>query len=365
MGSVVGEKVTRCFERALERKLPALVLTCTGGARMQEGILSLMQMAKTSIACARLHEARLPYISVLTDPSTAGVMASYASLGDVLIAEPDALIGFAGPRVIEQTINQILPMGFQRSKFVLDHGFLDAVVHRRDLKEAIAHFLGLFLESLSMGGVHLEQNPEDWKNQYPDGSQESEARVLNGQGSGMEDEMTNVAPPPKRPKTTPPASAPKRPKTTPPASAPKRPKTTPPASAPKRPKTTPPASAPKRPKTTPPASAPKRPKTTPPASAPKRPKTTPPASAPKRPKTTPPASAPKRPKAASGSRRSTRAQTEKTTDSADRKDEDTSPTAMDNSTSTKTRPARSKTSRSKTSRSKTSRSKTKSLKKDD
>ncbi len=162
MGSVVGEKVTRTFERAIERGLPVIVVSCTGGARMQEGILSLMQMAKTSIACARLAEARLPYISILTDPTTAGVMASYASLGDVVIAEPEALIGFAGPRVIEQTINQILPRGFQRSDFVREHGFLDKVVRRHDLKPTVGRFLRLFLENLPAQGVRLEQDPSEW-----------------------------------------------------------------------------------------------------------------------------------------------------------------------------------------------------------
>jgi len=163
MGSVVGEKVTRTFERAVERGLPAVVVSCTGGARMQEGILSLMQMAKTSIACARLAEARLPYISVLTDPTTAGVMASYASLGDVILAEPEALIGFAGPRVIEQTINQILPRGFQRSDFVREHGFLDKVVHRRDLKITVGGLLRLFMTGLTrQNGVKLEQDPAEW-----------------------------------------------------------------------------------------------------------------------------------------------------------------------------------------------------------
>ncbi len=162
MGSVVGEKVTRTFERALQRRLPVLVVSCTGGARMQEGILSLMQMAKSSIACARLADARLPYFSVLTDPTTAGVMASYASLGDVILAEPDALIGFAGPRVIEQTINQILPRGFQRSDFVREHGFLDKVVHRRELKKTVGGLLRFFLEGLAAQGVKLEQQPSEW-----------------------------------------------------------------------------------------------------------------------------------------------------------------------------------------------------------
>jgi acetyl-CoA carboxylase carboxyl transferase subunit beta len=141
MGSVVGEKVTRSFERALRERLPVVMFCTSGGARMQEGILSLMQMAKTSIAAATLSQAGIPYISVLMNPTTAGVMASYASLGDVIIAEPDALVGFAGPRVIAQTINQILPKGFQKSEFVLEHGFIDVVAHRRDVKRIIASVL--------------------------------------------------------------------------------------------------------------------------------------------------------------------------------------------------------------------------------
>lgn len=144
MGSVVGERLTRIIEHAVENDLPVVIVSASGGARMQEGILSLMQMAKTSGALARLAEKRLPYISVLTNPSTAGVMASYASLGDVIIAEPDALIGFAGPRVIQQTINQILPKGFQKSDFVMEHGFLDMVVERKDLKNTISLLLYYF-----------------------------------------------------------------------------------------------------------------------------------------------------------------------------------------------------------------------------
>ncbi len=144
MGSVVGEKVTRAFETALDKKLPVTMVCTSGGARMQEAILSLMQMAKTSIAVARLGEVRLPYISVLTNPTTAGVMASFASLGDVIVAELDALIGFAGPRVIQQTINQILPKGFQRSEFVLEHGFIDIIVNRRDLKKVLTNLLSYF-----------------------------------------------------------------------------------------------------------------------------------------------------------------------------------------------------------------------------
>jgi len=143
MGSVVGEKVTRTIERGIERKIPVVILSQSGGARMQEGILSLMQLAKTSNALAELHKARIPFISILVDPSTAGIMASYGSLGDVIIAEPKALIGFAGPRVIEQTIRQPLPPGFQRSEFLLKHGMLDMVVHRKDLKKTLAQILGL------------------------------------------------------------------------------------------------------------------------------------------------------------------------------------------------------------------------------
>ncbi len=141
MGAVVGEKVTRAAERAMERKVPLIVVSCSGGARMMEGTISLMQLVKVSAALARLDEVRLPYVSLLTDPTTGGVTASYAMLGDLNIAEPGALIGFAGPRVIERTIRQKLPEGFQRSEFLLDHGFLDAVVHRKDLKAYIANAL--------------------------------------------------------------------------------------------------------------------------------------------------------------------------------------------------------------------------------
>jgi acetyl-CoA carboxylase carboxyl transferase subunit beta len=141
MGSVVGEKITRAAERALERRWPLLIVSASGGARMQEGVLSLMQMAKISAALARLHEAHLPYVSILTDPTTGGVTASFAMLGDLNIAEPGALIGFAGPRVIEQTIRQSLPEGFQRSEFLLEHGFLDLVVKRAEMKETIARCL--------------------------------------------------------------------------------------------------------------------------------------------------------------------------------------------------------------------------------
>jgi acetyl-CoA carboxylase carboxyl transferase subunit beta len=145
MGAVVGEKVTRAIELAIETRQPLVVVSCSGGARMMEGTISLMQLAKVSAALAKLDEAKLPYISLLTDPTTGGVTASFAMLGDINIAEPGALIGFAGPRVIEQTIRQKLPEGFQRSEFLLEHGFLDAVVHRKDLKAFIANSFDLLL----------------------------------------------------------------------------------------------------------------------------------------------------------------------------------------------------------------------------
>ena len=141
MGSVVGEMITRAIEEALANKQPLIIISASGGARMMEGVLSLMQLAKISAALARVDEARVPYISVLTDPTTGGVTASFAMLGDLNIAEPGALIGFAGPRVIEQTIRQKLPPGFQRSEFLLEHGMLDAVVPRKELKAYIARAL--------------------------------------------------------------------------------------------------------------------------------------------------------------------------------------------------------------------------------
>ena len=145
MGAVVGEKVARAIERSLTQKMPLIIVSCSGGARMMEGVVSLMQLAKVSAALARLDEARLPFISILTDPTTGGVTASYAMLGDLNIAEPGALIGFAGPRVIEQTIRQKLPEGFQTAEFLLEHGFLDAVVPRKELKPYIAQSLSFFL----------------------------------------------------------------------------------------------------------------------------------------------------------------------------------------------------------------------------
>jgi acetyl-CoA carboxylase carboxyl transferase subunit beta len=145
MGAVVGEKVTRGIELAIETRQPFIAVSSSGGARMMEGTISLMQLAKVSAALGRLDEAKLSYISVLTDPTTGGVTASFAMLGDLNIGEPGALIGFAGPRVIEQTIRQKLPEGFQRSEFLLEHGFLDAVVHRKDLKSYISSALDLLL----------------------------------------------------------------------------------------------------------------------------------------------------------------------------------------------------------------------------
>ena len=146
MGSVVGEKVARTIERALDRHIPLIIVSCSGGARMQEGILSLLQMAKTSALLAKLQQSNTPFISILTNPTTAGVMASFASLGDIIIAEPGALLGFAGRRVIEQTIGQKLPDNFQTSEFFLDHGFLDKIVPRTELRASV----GLLLEYLAV-----------------------------------------------------------------------------------------------------------------------------------------------------------------------------------------------------------------------
>ncbi len=145
MGSAVGEKITRLIERALKNRGAVVIFSASGGARMQEGTLSLMQMAKISAALARLHDAQLPYISILTDPTTGGVTASFAMLGDVNIGEPKALIGFAGPRVIEQTIRQKLPKGFQRSEFLLEHGMLDMVVDRREMRQTIIRLLNFMM----------------------------------------------------------------------------------------------------------------------------------------------------------------------------------------------------------------------------
>ena len=151
MGSAVGEKITRLIERALENRGAVIIFSASGGARMQEGTLSLMQMGKISAALSLLHEARLPFISVLTDPTTGGVTASFAMLGDVIVAEPKALIGFAGPRVIEQTIRQKLPKGFQRSEFLLEHGMIDLVVDRRELRVAVIRLLDFMHNSKTLG----------------------------------------------------------------------------------------------------------------------------------------------------------------------------------------------------------------------
>jgi acetyl-CoA carboxylase carboxyl transferase subunit beta len=145
MGSAVGEKITRQIERALDKKGAVVIFSASGGARMQEGTLSLMQMGKISAALSMLDKAGLPFISVLTDPTTGGVTASFAMLGDVIIAEPKALIGFAGPRVIEQTIRQKLPKGFQRSEFLLEHGMVDMVVDRREMRETIIRMLDFMM----------------------------------------------------------------------------------------------------------------------------------------------------------------------------------------------------------------------------
>ncbi|NOY60582.1 MAG: acetyl-CoA carboxylase carboxyltransferase subunit beta [Calditrichaeota bacterium] len=144
MGSVVGEKIARAADKSLETRVPLIIVSASGGARMQEAALSLMQMAKTSARLGMLEDAKVPYISILTHPTTGGVTASFSMLGDVILAEPGALIGFAGPRVIKQTIGQDLPDGFQRSEFLLEHGFVDAIIHRKDMKERIRQILTFF-----------------------------------------------------------------------------------------------------------------------------------------------------------------------------------------------------------------------------
>ncbi len=146
MGSVVGEKIARATDRALREKRPLIIVSASGGARMQEAALSLMQMAKTSARLAMLSDAGVPYISIITDPTTGGVTASFSMLGDVILAEPGALIGFAGPRVIKQTIGQDLPEGFQRSEFLMQHGFLDAIIPRKEMKWRLSHILSFFMD---------------------------------------------------------------------------------------------------------------------------------------------------------------------------------------------------------------------------
>ena len=152
LGSVVGEKLTRLVERATEKELPVIIISTSGGARMQEGMLSLMQMAKTSAALAYHAQRRLPYLSVLTHPTTAGVMASYASLGDLILAEPGAMIGFAGPRVIKDTTQAELPPGFQTAEFLLDHGLIDAIVPRKEMKQRLTEYLGFLTASRNAVG---------------------------------------------------------------------------------------------------------------------------------------------------------------------------------------------------------------------
>jgi acetyl-CoA carboxylase carboxyl transferase subunit beta len=174
MGSAVGEKVTRAVERAIDERLPLIVISCSGGARMQEGALSLMQMAKISAALGKLHEARLPFISILTDPTTGGVTASYAMLGDLNLAEPKALIGFAGPRVIEQTIREKLPEGFQRSEFLLEHGMLDFIVERRQMRDVLIQCLRV-LYNRDLAQVGLPQT----------GAPAGESETGKSQGFGL------------------------------------------------------------------------------------------------------------------------------------------------------------------------------------
>jgi len=167
MGSVVGEKVARAIERAMDERRALIIVSATGGARMQEGILSLMQMAKTSALLARLQDERLPFVSILTDPSTAGVLASYASLGDVIVAEPDALVGFAGARVIRQTIGEDLPEGFQRAEFVRDKGFIDRIVHRKQMREEVSRLLEFFWRSTRGFARPGQPSPHDYREPLP------------------------------------------------------------------------------------------------------------------------------------------------------------------------------------------------------
>lgn len=157
MGTVVGEKVSRLFDRAFEKKNPAIIFQASGGARMQEGLLSLMQMAKTTVARSRLSQVGVPYISIMTDPTTGGVAASFAMLGDLNIAEPKALIGFAGPRVIQQTINQKLPTNFQRAEFLLEHGMIDAIVPRKQMASYVSRVLSFLMPVNSQGPANSKR----------------------------------------------------------------------------------------------------------------------------------------------------------------------------------------------------------------
>lgn len=182
MGGVVGEKIARAFERATLQKLPVILFACSGGARMQEGILSLMQMAKTSAAVKRHSEAGLLYVSVLTDPTTGGVTASFAMLGDIILAEPGALIGFAGPRVIEQTIRQKLPKGFQRSEFLLEHGFVDAIVPREQMRERLAELIALHRHREAALTEGAEKQKSAGQNPSGEGMIDK-GRIVHGEGS--------------------------------------------------------------------------------------------------------------------------------------------------------------------------------------
>ena len=156
MGAVVGEKVARTFELALKTNIPAIVISSSGGARMQEGIISLMQMAKTSVTLVKLKEKRIPFISLCCDPTTGGVAASFAMQGDIIIAEPNALIGFAGPRVIEQTIKEKLPQGFQRAEFLLEHGMIDCIIHRAELRDFLFKILNILYRRTNSQGLSKE-----------------------------------------------------------------------------------------------------------------------------------------------------------------------------------------------------------------
>ena len=183
MGSAVGEKVTRAIERALDERIPLVIICCSGGARMQEGILSLMQMAKIVAALGKLHEARVPFISILTDPTTGGVTASFAMLGDLNLAEPKALIGFAGPRVIEQTIREKLPDEFQRSEFLVEHGMLDFIVERREMRDVLARCLKFLYntEALAASAPSAAAAPASTTGSAPGAGAAGSGSVASGQ----------------------------------------------------------------------------------------------------------------------------------------------------------------------------------------
>lgn len=189
MGSVVGEKLTRLIEHAIAHNLPLVIVSASGGARMQESCLSLMQMAKTSAALAKLHEKGLPYIAVLTNPTTGGVTASFASLGDIILAEPEALIGFAGPRIVEQTIRQKLPSTAQKSEFLLDKGMIDAVVRRADLKDKVSYFLEFFTSNQKQDLPFSEKRKSSKAKNVKDFDQLEE--LLNVANKKKAKEMTN------------------------------------------------------------------------------------------------------------------------------------------------------------------------------